>query len=110
MSSTFNLTSLTPSPTLLNQSNNLSSAESSGESSETEKLINSFGETLQNKLQQVESMQQTAQTKMKKFASGEIDDVHDVSVAMQKAQMSLNVASAVRRKVLQGFNELQQMQ
>lgn len=109
MSSSFDLVSLTPKPTLLNQSNTAASPEQSEESSDTQELMNSFGETLKNKLNQVESLQQNAQTKMQKFAAGEIDDVHDVSISMQKAQMGLNVASAVRRKVLEGFNELQQM-
>jgi flagellar hook-basal body complex protein FliE len=91
----------------MNQSQ--SSDATDGEDSPTKELMTSFGETLGNKLQQVESLQNTAQTKMQKFAAGEIDDVHDVSVSMQKAQMGLNVASAVRRKVLEGFTELQQM-
>lgn len=75
----------------------------------SQKLMNSFGKTLKNKLAQVENLQQTAQTKMQKFAAGEIDDVHDVSISMQKASMGLNMATAVRQKVLEGVQELQQM-
>lgn len=109
MSGTFDLHSLTPNPTLMDQATPSQSSGESSSSSETGELMESFGETLSNKLQEVESMQNTAQTKMQQFAAGEIDDVHDVSIAMQKAQMGLNVASAVRRKVIQGFDELQQM-
>ncbi|MFB6344692.1 MAG: flagellar hook-basal body complex protein FliE [bacterium] len=93
----------------MNQSDVSQSSQQSEDSSETAQLMNSFGETLQNKLNQVESMQKNAQTKMQKFAAGEIENVHDVSISLQKAQMGLNTASAVRRKVLQAFDELQQM-
>jgi flagellar hook-basal body complex protein FliE len=82
--------------------------ESSGQSA-SQQLMNSFSDTLTQKLHQVESLQQNAQTKMKQFASGQIDDVHDVSVSLQKASMGLNVATAVRQKVLEGIDELQQM-
>jgi len=84
------------------------SADSS-ESSASQELMGSFSKTLTQKLNQVESLQKNAQTKMKQFASGEIDDVHDVSVALQKASMGLNIATAVRQKVLEGIDELQQM-
>lgn len=110
MSGSFDLVSLTPRSTLLNESLPTDSTSQSDDPSATEEMIDSFGKTLSNKLQQVESLQKTAQTKMQKFAAGEIEDVHDVSIAMQKARMGLNVASAVRTKVLEGINELQQMQ
>jgi len=100
--------SLTPSMKHLTPDSGSSASEES-DSSASARLMNSFGETFKEKIGQVESLQQQAQTKMKKFAAGEIDDVHDVSVSMQKASMGLNVASAVRSKVLQGIQELQQM-
>lgn len=90
-------------------SENGSNASGDSDSPATGQLMDSFGETFKDKIGQVESLQQNAQTKMKKFAAGEIDDVHDVSVSLQKANMGLNVATAVRSKVLQGIQELQQM-
>lgn len=100
--------SLTPSMKNL-ASGDPSNASGDSDSPASAKLMNSFGETFKEKIGQVESLQQSAQTKMKKFAAGEIDDVHDVSVSLQKANMGLNLASAVRSKVLQGIQELQQM-
>lgn len=99
--------SLTPS--MKNLASSTGDASEDSDSPATAELMDSFGETFKEKIGQVESLQQQAQTKMKKFAAGEIDDVHDVSVSMQKANMGLNVASAVRSKVLQGIQELQQM-
>ncbi len=99
--------SLTP-----DMKNLVSEAESSSESADapsSEKLMNSFGKTFKDKLAEVESLQQDAQMKMQKFAAGEIEDVHDVSVSLQKANMGLNMATAVRQKVLEGIQTLQQM-
>lgn len=84
------------------------SSDQSGPSASQE-LMKSFSDTFEEKINQVESLQQDAQMKMKKFAAGEIDDVHEVSTSMQKASMGLNLASAVRTKVLESFDELQQM-
>jgi len=96
-------------PDMKNLASGVESPSESSDPPSSEKLMNSFGKTLKNKLAQVENLQQTAQTKMQKFAAGEIDDVHDVSISMQKANMGLNMATAVRQKVLEGVQELQQM-
>jgi flagellar hook-basal body complex protein FliE len=96
-------------PDMESLSTGMEESSESSEPSSSKQLMDSFGDTLTRKLGQVESLQQQAQSKMQKFAAGEIDDVHDVSISLQKASMGLNVATAVRRKVLQGISELQQM-
>lgn len=108
MNNTISSFSLTPSPKQF-EGINYQDSESSSTDSSANELMESFGNTLSNKLNQVESLQQESHSKMKQFASGQIDDVHDVSVAMQKANMGINIATSVRKKVLDSLQTLQQM-
>lgn len=101
--------SLTPSsvsPSL----ESFSSQDNQSDSSATQELMSSFQNVLTDKLQQVERYQKDAHTKMKQFAAGEIDNVHDVSIALQKANMSVRLATLFREKILSGYNELKQLQ
>jgi flagellar hook-basal body complex protein FliE len=101
--------SLTPSSVSPNPE---SLADSSGESNSgaTQRLMGSFQDVLTDKLRQVEDYQRNAHQKMKQFAAGEIDNVHDVSIALQKANMSVRLATLFRQKILSGYNELKQLQ
>lgn len=83
--------------------------EDSGNSA-SQRLMSSFQDVLTDRLQQVETFQRDAHTKMKQFAAGEIDNVHDVSIALQKADMSVRLASLFREKILSGYNELKRLQ
>lgn len=63
-------------------------------------------------LQAVEEMngQQTAVDKLQEQVITDPDsvDIHDVTIAMAKAQMSLNLAQTVIDRVITGWNELSQ--
>lgn len=45
-----------------------------------------------------------------RFALGEVDNAHDLSIAMQKASATLQYTVAVRDKLLEAYRELMQMQ
>lgn len=45
-----------------------------------------------------------------KWALGETDNTHELSIALQKAQTSLQYTVAVRDKVLEAYKEIMQMQ
>lgn len=107
MSSSMNLSSLTPPP------GDLSSpvtAESSETFSSTEELANSFANTLKEKLSYVESRHRDAQEKMRLFAAGEIENVHDVTIAQKKANMAMKITGMIREKMMKSFDELQRIQ
>jgi flagellar hook-basal body complex protein FliE len=101
--------SMMPRPKLLDQGP-LASESDDSTSSPSEKLMTSFGQEFEKRIGQVQSMQDNAQKKMRQFAAGKLESVHDVSVAVQKANMGFRLAGLVREKVLSGFEELQQMQ
>ncbi|MFP4687373.1 MAG: flagellar hook-basal body complex protein FliE [bacterium] len=104
---TFDLTSLTP----LSSQPDISARNGSKVSgSPTAEIANSFADSLAGKLNQVENTQRDAQQKMRLFAAGKIDNVHDVTIAMQKANMAMRTATLVREKILGGFDQLKKMQ
>ena len=45
-----------------------------------------------------------------RFALGEVDNTHDMTIAMQKASEALPYTVAVRDKFLEAYRELVQMQ
>jgi len=78
--------------------------------SATKELTEDFTSFLGDKLNEVEGKQVDAQEKMRLFAAGEIDNVHDVTVAQQKAQMAIRLVTIVRQKLLEAYDRLSQMQ
>ncbi|MFB6356033.1 MAG: flagellar hook-basal body complex protein FliE [bacterium] len=111
MNGSESLFSLTPTPRTSSMESLSNQADISSQESEsdTQKLMSSFQEVLRNKIQQVDQLHRTAQTKMQKFAAGEIDNVHDVSISMQKARMGIKLMNLVRKKILSGFDDLKQL-
>lgn len=103
------LFSLTPRPTNLPSAEDAENTPSS-DSSATRQLVSDFQKTLSNKIRQVEENQLDAQDKMRQFAAGEIENVHEVTVAMQKANMSVNLATLVRQKFMDAYERLQNLQ
>jgi len=45
-----------------------------------------------------------------KFALGEVDNSHDLSIALQKASTALQYTVAVKNKLLEAYKEIMQMQ
>lgn len=45
-----------------------------------------------------------------KFALGEVDNTHDLAIALQKASTALQYTVAVRDKFLEAYREIMQMQ
>jgi len=109
MADPIDMISLTPRPSSGSVDMSGNQQNESNESS-TQRLMKSFHEVLTERINQVDAMHKDAHRKMKQFAAGEIDNVHDVSIAMQKADMAVNLATMFREKILTAFNELQQLQ
>lgn len=102
------LFSLTPRST--GSSSSSMEQDESKNTSSTQKLMGSFRDVLSDKLKQVDSMHRNAQEKVRQFAAGEIESVHDVSIALKKADMALNLATLFREKILSAYNDLKQLQ
>ena len=70
----------------------------------------SFGDYLNNALNQVNDLQISAETAANDFAVGNTDDIQSVMIAEQKADLSLQLTMQIRNKILDAYNEIMRMQ
>jgi len=69
-----------------------------------------FKELLVNALEEVNKDQLYAEEMDQKFMMGEVNNIHDVMIASQKAEISLSFAVEVRNKVLEAYKEIMRIQ
>jgi flagellar hook-basal body complex protein FliE len=72
----------------------------------TEGEAGTFGKALMNALGDVNSAQMKAGDMNARFAAGQAVDVHEVMIASQEAGVMLSLATQVRNKVVEGFQEI----
>ena len=65
-----------------------------------------FGQHLTNAIAEVNAAQDRSSNLNLQFAAGKDVDVHEVMIASQEAGVMLNLATQVRNKVVDGFQEL----
>ena len=84
--------------------------QSSAVATATAPQANSFMDTLNNSIREVNNMQAEKSAMITSFASGENQNVHELMITMQKAGLAINLTSAVRNKVLEAYRELSRLQ
>jgi len=65
---------------------------------------------LREQIDQVIDIQQQAEVIQQQFTAGQIDDINQVILAVQKADLALNFALALRNKVIEAYQEISRMQ
>ncbi len=70
----------------------------------------SFKDILVEAVSEVQKLQDEADTTIKKLVSGEIKDVTEVMVAVQRADTAFQTLMAVRNKVITAYEEIMRMQ
>ena len=66
----------------------------------------SFKETMQEFLQDINSMQVKAGKSIEKMAAGEITDVHQVMTTVEEAKVAFNMMMEIRNKVMDAYQEV----
>ena len=69
-----------------------------------------FGDLVRDNLQQVNNLEKNADNLTTQFALGEIDDIHQVTIATEKARMALNMTLGVQNRLVQAYEEVMRMQ
>jgi len=69
-----------------------------------------FGEMLTRAIDDVNGAQVESEEMGRLLAIGEIDNLHDVKIAGQKAELTLSLMVEVRNKILDAYNEIQRIQ
>lgn len=70
----------------------------------------SFGDTLQNAINDVDASQKAADDKIESFVAGEEENLHDVMISMNQAKLHFQLMTEVRNKGLETYQELMRMQ
>jgi flagellar hook-basal body complex protein FliE len=70
----------------------------------------SFVDMLRSQLDQVIDLQNEAEHLQQELAAGRIDDVNQVILAVQKADLALAFTLELRNKVIEAYQEISRMQ
>ena len=69
-----------------------------------------FQDILSKAITDVENFRQNAETKVGQFLAGEGEELHQVVMATQQAELSFELFQGVRNKVVQSYQEIMRMQ
>jgi len=69
----------------------------------------SFSQYLGQAIQNVDSMQKEADQMALKVVTGEINEIHQATIAAEKASLSLQLALQIRSKVLEAYQGIMRM-
>ncbi|MGI6285503.1 flagellar hook-basal body complex protein FliE [Neomoorella humiferrea] len=70
----------------------------------------SFGALLKEKLNEISALQQQADVLTQEYLAGRVEDVHEVMLVLEQANLSLQLAVQVRNKVVEAYQEISRMQ
>ena len=69
-----------------------------------------FGTSLAGALGNLQALQSESGTLAVKAATGNLDDIHQATIASTRAQVTLELVSTLRNKGVDAFNEIMRMQ
>jgi flagellar hook-basal body complex protein FliE len=69
-----------------------------------------FSTFLAKAVNKLNSSQVDADNLSEKFLIGEVDNLHQVTIAMEKAKLSMQLAMQVRNKFVEAYQEISRMQ
>ncbi|MEX0722425.1 MAG: flagellar hook-basal body complex protein FliE [Gracilimonas sp.] len=77
---------------------------------ETPENGDSFADMLTRAVNGVDESMKGAEQNMQDYVAGKTDNVHDVMISMQRAQLSFQLMVEVRNKGIEAYQELSRMQ
>ena len=69
-----------------------------------------FGDYLKKAVNKVNDLQIEAQEYKKLLATGDVDNLHSVMIAAEKANIALQLTMSIRSKVVDAYREIMRMQ
>ncbi|PYY33124.1 flagellar hook-basal body complex protein FliE [Curtobacterium sp. MCJR17_055] len=69
-----------------------------------------FAASLGSAVDGLQQLQSDSKTLALKAVTGNLDDIHDATIASTRAQVTLELVAAVRNKGVDAFNEIMRMQ
>jgi flagellar hook-basal body complex protein FliE len=71
---------------------------------------NGFGDLLRDAINQADALQKEADTQSVRLAAGDVEDLHEVVLATEKARIATELAIQIRNKALEAYQEIMRMQ
>jgi flagellar hook-basal body complex protein FliE len=75
-----------------------------------DKKDSGFADVLKDLVHQADDLQKDSHAKLAGFESGQVEDVHDVMIAMTKADLSFRMMLEVRNKLVEAYQEVMRIQ
>lgn len=69
-----------------------------------------FGEVLRSAIDQVEELQANSDQQVSTLLQGERGDIHNVMIAIEKADVAFQLMMQVRNKIVNAYQQVSQMQ
>ncbi len=69
-----------------------------------------FNEVLNNAIDNLNQTQIQADKAMQDFLVGEIQDIHQVTIPLREAKLTMQLAVEVRNKIVEAYQEISRMQ
>jgi flagellar hook-basal body complex protein FliE len=77
--------------------------------SSAKQIVDSFTTVLSRSLQKVNTLEHQANILTQMLVTGEIENIHDVMIAAEKAKLALNFTMSIRDKVIRAYDEIMAM-
>ena len=68
-----------------------------------------FGDFLKDALNKVNTIQQEGAVAEQNLATGQVQDIHSVMIAVEKSELALQFTLAIRNKVMDAYSEIMRM-
>jgi len=88
----------------------LSSSPTSAASSSSAGGEQSFGSSLSDAISQVEQVHTDAQQQVQQLLQGDRQDIHNVMIAVEKADIAFQLMMQVRNKIVNAYQEISRLQ
>ncbi|MCV2392791.1 flagellar hook-basal body complex protein FliE [Actinotalea sp. M2MS4P-6] len=69
-----------------------------------------FGTTLAGQIDQVQALQSNADALAVQAVTGDLNDIHDYTIAASEASVAMELTAALRNKAVEAFTEIMRMQ
>lgn len=69
-----------------------------------------FAGTVKKMIMEVDAMQKDSDETIKQFATGEVTDIHEVTIAAEQSRLAFSLLLQVRNKLLEAYHEVMRTQ
>ncbi|MGM0607719.1 MAG: flagellar hook-basal body complex protein FliE [Candidatus Muiribacteriota bacterium] len=73
-------------------------------------MVEDFQELFSNEVKKTADLQKHSEEMTNKMVAGDVEDIHEVMIAAEKAKIAFQFTLEVKNKILSAYQEMQRMQ